>query len=303
MNAMLDRLAIRDACCAVASNSAAEVALVRSLLEREFSQIIGVASDEEWLQFAERDDVAVLVMAFTEAATACGFHHRYVEHRQLAGRRPAQAVILCARADVAIAYELCRAHEIFDYVMFWPVTHDPKRLLLAAHRACDAWQQLARDIHRPSTRLVTSPDSACASAPETAAAPATSRPEPLHEQMVLVVDDDPFQLELVMSVLRSGGVPTTGLTSAFDALALLETGVPGLVLLDVNMPELNGVALLRRLKATPQHTRTPVIMLTAVRDRELVLETLREGAVDYVVKPYSRDTLLRKVRHTLESRP
>jgi DNA-binding response OmpR family regulator len=106
----------------------------------------------------------------------------------------------------------------------------------------------------------------------------------------------------VKSILEPAGVPTITIDSGTAALALLERGVPGLILLDVVMPELDGFAVLRRLRAIRLHTTTPVIMLTALRDRELVLETLRAGAVDYILKPFEHDKLLRKVRRVMSMR-
>jgi CheY-like chemotaxis protein len=217
-------------------------------------------------------------------ALAVEFHDRYLSERR-AGGIAAQAVLLCAREEVEQAYELCRMHRVFDYVMFWPVTHDPRRLPLAAHRACDAHALLAAVG-----------GGAPATAPEAVAAP---EPPRLHDGMVLVVEDDDFQLELALSVLRSANVAAAGINGGAAALAALATGTPGLILLDVDMPDVNGLELLRRLNATQPGIAVPVIMLTAVRDRSQVLEALREGAIDYIAKPYDRDTLLYKVQRVL----
>ncbi len=135
---------MRPASCAVASDSPAEVTLVRSLLENDFSEILTVACEEDWLALAQRNDVAALVLAFRDLAEAKRVHLRYLLAQQHATGNAAQAVMLCSRENVVAAYGLCRNQSISDYVLFWPVTHDPQRLLLVTHRACDAFARLPR---------------------------------------------------------------------------------------------------------------------------------------------------------------
>lgn len=279
----------RNACCAVASDSQAEVTLVHFLLEREFSEILDVPSEVEWPLLAQRHDVAVLLLAFTDITAAANFQQRYARRPERGTGVEAQVVLLCSREDVNAAYELCRNHEIFDYVMFWPVTHDPKRLPLAAHRACDAYESLLRSLP---------PAAQPAGTTETDSSPTlpVALTLPLPNLAVLVVEDDPFQLTLAISVLIASGLRAAGAASAHAALALLETSEPALILLDVDMPDMGGMELLRLLKADPRHANTPVIMLTMMREREMVLEALRDGAADFIVKPFDRDTLLQKIR-------
>jgi CheY-like chemotaxis protein len=266
----------------VASDSPAEVKLVCSLLSHEFTELVAVVSEEEWQVFAQRNDIAVLLLVFTELGAAMHFHGRYIQHRHAAGGIPAQIVMLCATADVGAAYDLCRRHSIFDYVSFWPVTHDPKRLPLAAHRACDAYESLARI-----------PPSA---APATIGEEFPAATIPMPDIAVLVVEDDRFQLAVAISVLISAGLRATGASGGQVALDMLQTSQPALILLDVDMPDMSGLELLRLLKATPRHAGTPVIMLTMMREREMVLEAMRDGAADFIVKPFDRDTLLQKIR-------
>lgn len=106
---------------------------------------------------------------------------------------------------------------------------------------------------------------------------------------VLVVDDEPSILELLKTALSSFGNCTVSATgSAAAALRLLETTeVPfECFLLDIQMPTMNGIELLRRIRAIPQYADTPVIMLTAMSDRKYVEEAFLEGATDYVTKPF-----------------
>jgi CheY-like chemotaxis protein len=99
-----------------------------------------------------------------------------------------------------------------------------------------------------------------------------------------------------LSVLISAGLRATGAAGAQAALAMIETSRPELILLDVDMPDMSGMDLLRLLKRTPRFAAIPVIMLTVSREREMVMEALRDGAADFIVKPFDRDTLLQKIR-------
>ncbi|SDE57545.1 Response regulator receiver domain-containing protein [Ruegeria marina] len=106
---------------------------------------------------------------------------------------------------------------------------------------------------------------------------------------VLVVDDEPSILELLKTALSSfGNCTVTAANSAAGALKILEkTEVPfECFLLDIQMPTMNGIELLRRIRSLPQYSETPVIMLTAMSERKYVEEAFLEGATDYVTKPF-----------------
>jgi len=113
---------------------------------------------------------------------------------------------------------------------------------------------------------------------------------------VLIVDDNPDQLRLLVEVLRSTGYR---LSIAFDGMQGYDraaAGRPDLILLDVRMPRLDGFALCRRLKANPATSHIPVIFLTSSTDISERLTGLRDGGVDYIVKPFSSDEVVARVR-------
>lgn len=106
---------------------------------------------------------------------------------------------------------------------------------------------------------------------------------------VLIVDDEPSILELLKTALDSfGNCKATAASSAASALKLVESAeVPfECFLLDIQMPNMNGIELLRRIRSIPRYSETPVIMLTAMSDRKYVEEAFLEGATDYVTKPF-----------------
>jgi len=116
---------------------------------------------------------------------------------------------------------------------------------------------------------------------------------------ILVVDDDPDILDLVRELLGRAGYRVSGARDGREGLRLFYAAQPDLVILDVNMPELDGWQTLERIRDLSD---APVIMLTA-RDAELEkVRGLKAGADDYVTKPFGRQELLARVDALLRRR-
>jgi diguanylate cyclase (GGDEF)-like protein len=116
---------------------------------------------------------------------------------------------------------------------------------------------------------------------------------------VLVVDDSPPILEIVCEVLADN-YEVLFATGGRDALKQVEAEGPDLILLDVEMPDLDGFAVCEALKASPETALIPVIFLTG-RDRELdEARGLELGAIDYITKPISPPILRARVRNHIE---
>jgi DNA-binding response OmpR family regulator len=119
---------------------------------------------------------------------------------------------------------------------------------------------------------------------------------------VLVVDDEPTILEIVGRYMERAGYETYRAGDGAEALRLAELHDPDLVVLDIMLPEIDGIEVMRRLQERPGG-RTAVILLTAKGEESDRLVGLRHGADDYVVKPFSPaelvarvDAVLRRVR-------
>jgi DNA-binding response OmpR family regulator len=76
---------------------------------------------------------------------------------------------------------------------------------------------------------------------------------------------------------------------------------PDMILMDINLPDLNGVALTRTIKALPRMADVPVLMLTADASREALAKSIEAGAVGYIVKPFTRATLLKNIERFLRT--
>jgi two-component system response regulator ResD len=126
---------------------------------------------------------------------------------------------------------------------------------------------------------------------------------------VLVVDDEPTIVEVVSRYLERAGYATLGAADGSEALRLAEEGDPDLIVLDLMLPGIDGLEVMRRLHERPG-TPVPVILLTARGEESDRLVGLRRGADDYVVKPFSPaeliariDAVLRRVSPPLDEAP
>ncbi len=120
-------------------------------------------------------------------------------------------------------------------------------------------------------------------------------------ERILVVDDEEAIREIVTSMLTSAGHTCRQASSGLEALAILESGEQfELMLSDLMMAELDGIGLLERTKE--QYPDMPVVMVTAVHDISVALAAIRNGAYDYLLKPFEREQLLATVRRAMENR-
>ena len=115
-----------------------------------------------------------------------------------------------------------------------------------------------------------------------------------NRKTILLVDDDMTNLAVGKKAL-SGSYNVLTLNSGMLLLEMLERMKPDLVLLDVNMPEMDGYETLRRLRASMTTAIVPVIFLTARSDKQGVIEGITSGAVDYIIKPFSPPELLARI--------
>ena len=117
---------------------------------------------------------------------------------------------------------------------------------------------------------------------------------------ILVVDDDNAVRQFVRDVLAIGGYTVSEAADGAAALRLATTAPPDLVLCDVNMPGLDGFAMLRAWRASPTHGQVPFIFLTGVSDRAAIRRGMELGADDYLTKPCAPADLLTAVRVRLD---
>jgi len=119
------------------------------------------------------------------------------------------------------------------------------------------------------------------------------------KQVILIVDDTPINLQILVEVLGDE-YEIVFATNGKDALAIAESSQPDLILLDIQMPGMNGYEVFKALKSIPHLEDVSIIFLTAMSQPEDEIAGLKLGAVDYITKPFHPDIVRLRVRNQLE---
>jgi DNA-binding response OmpR family regulator len=117
---------------------------------------------------------------------------------------------------------------------------------------------------------------------------------------IMVVDDNPANLKLLEDMLRQQGHEVLSFPRGRLALAEAARNPPDLILLDINMPEMNGYEVCERLKSTAEGSSIPVIFLSAMTEMQDKVKAFRSGAVDYISKPFQLEEVLARVETHLK---
>jgi two-component system sensor histidine kinase/response regulator len=118
----------------------------------------------------------------------------------------------------------------------------------------------------------------------------------MNGDLVLIVDDNPNNIQVVATIMAEYGYELGIAMNAVEAYKFLEANTPELILLDADMPEVNGFEVCSTLKKDLLYKNIPIIFLTAKNDKEDVVNAFDLGAVDYITKPFNRKELIARVR-------
>ena len=128
---------------------------------------------------------------------------------------------------------------------------------------------------------------------------ATRTSAPTKNRIVVVADDDPDILDMVIYMLTQAGFDAVGVADGVAALATIEANPPALAILDIMMPGMSGIEVLHKIRASETISDLDVILLTArTRDSDVDVG-FAAGASDYVIKPFSPRELLKRVNGVL----
>lgn len=120
---------------------------------------------------------------------------------------------------------------------------------------------------------------------------------------VMVVDDSSTMRKIITNVLVQIGIPLEDIGNAqdgIDALGKLKSTKYDLVLTDWNMPKMDGLSLVKNLRHLPKYQTTPILMITTEGGKTEVIEALKSGINNYIVKPFNAETLKQKLEPILK---
>lgn len=339
----------------------------------------------------ERVKPQVLVLAFKSVEACERFYLGLYRRSEVIQSLPHRTLLLCDKETVRRAFELCMQDVFDDYVLFWPLVHDAKRLAMSVHLALCALdqelalaplselaslarraealeEQLAQQVklgrlHARNAQttarlaqesvsramgglseriLATGLEDALtvrdASKVEQAfdrlqseavmptledvvqavqpvrdwvdtitselSEPMQATRDMVHRAkssrpQLLVVDDDEYMRRILKQVLIGAQYEVEAVGTAADAQRFLAKNRPDLILMDFLLPDSNGILLTRELRGSQWNVDVPVIMLTGRTEKQVIVESRKAGAVDFVAKPFNRDILLKKVAQHL----
>ncbi|MGK7920844.1 MAG: diguanylate cyclase [Trichodesmium sp.] len=116
---------------------------------------------------------------------------------------------------------------------------------------------------------------------------------------ILAVDDISTNLKLLRVILEPLGYSLTFAKGGYQAIERVKASKPDLILLDLMMPEMNGLEVCKQLKSDPEYADIPIIFLTASNEQEHIIDAFASGAVDYISKPFKPPELFARIRNHL----
>jgi CheY-like chemotaxis protein len=119
---------------------------------------------------------------------------------------------------------------------------------------------------------------------------------------ILIVDDEPFNVDYLEQELEDLGHETLSVSNGAEALKLIDSDAPDLVLLDIMMPEIDGFQVLEQIKSREATRDIPVIMISALDDMPSVVKCIELGAEDYLTKPFDPVLLKSRIGASLEKK-
>jgi twitching motility two-component system response regulator PilH len=119
--------------------------------------------------------------------------------------------------------------------------------------------------------------------------------------LILIVDDSPTELHVMQKALEKHGFRTAAAVDGAEGVRMAREICPDLIFMDIVMPGMNGYQATRQLTSDPRTSAIPIVMVTSKGQETDRIWGLRQGAVDYMVKPVSPDQLVAKAEATLSA--
>ena len=266
----------------------------------------------------------VVVVSFDTLSKAQAYALRLYRLSESVHAYPHRNVLVCTDGEAADAFELCREGSFDDYVTY-AKPHDGMRIsmsvLHAARQLKEAPQngpsnlelishvqrlgamQAALDGHEEPAGSATADQPTLKSklVPHLSGLQALSEKVQRIQTRVMLVDDDEFARKLTTHALRGSPYELICAPDGTAALALLRRVRPDLILMDIGLPDIDGVALTQKLKSASHLADIPVLMLSGDARRQTVDSSMSAGAAGFLVKPFTPQGLLDKLDRFLST--
>lgn len=119
------------------------------------------------------------------------------------------------------------------------------------------------------------------------------------KKKILIVDDEVQIVNVITRLLSEAGYEVRKASGGKEAIEKIAEEQPDLVLLDINMPDMDGFEICRKLRSDPANDSLPIIMLTGKEEPSNIVRALEAGADDYVFKPSGKEELFKKIKSSL----
>ena len=319
--------AIASARVLVATDNANDANQILRQLRNDIAHVRASTDSEKAVEDFEDYRPDVLVLAFDCLDKAQSYYLGLYRLGKALHQHPHRTVILCNKDEVRAVFELCKKEFFDDYVLYWPHTHDGPRLAMSIWMACREMVAMRAETPGPAELLAHARhlgeleqtlDRGLA-AGASSAEPANAWARKLRDQIqpslagtrafadkarqlrpiVMVVEDDEFARQLVAGTLDVQKYDVLFVGDGRAALSQLRRVRPDVILMDIRLPGMDGVEVTARLKATPQLSEIPVVMMTGDARRETLVNSVEAGASAFVVKPFTRESLVAKLEKVL----
>jgi len=271
----------------IVADSEDESKVVSVLLEKMYANIkISLIPESYILDFDEWQP-EIVILAFKKIESTIRFCMLLKQlSKTLHDHNRHKIISLCQYQDIDLAYKLCRANKLYDYVPFWPMAHDNNRLLMSV---INSLKLVSMEINQ--NEQVVNFDGILNNKE-------SKDVEKL--PLVMLVDDEKFQHKIVGHYLNEINCKIESVYSALDTISKLKECMPKLILMDVVMPDISGIDLIYKIKDTFGDFKIPIVMVTGNSDADVVQQSIEAGAAGFLVKPFSKKTFEDKVLNYLQ---
>jgi len=282
-----------DARVLVGSDNADDLASIAEILAGDFGDVRTSGAAAQAAQDFEALRPHVVVLGFDGVEKAQRWLLALHRSSRTANEHRHRTLLLCTKAELHAAVELCRQGRFDDYVLHWPMSHDGSRLAMSVRAA-------AREaLGEPRGEALRAWVDAASEGEDPADADEAPHADPRGPRRIMVVDDDEVARVLIAEALANQPYELVFAEDGAAALGVLRHTRPDLILMDIRLPDMDGVVLTSRLKALPQLASIPVLMLTGEARRETLESSVTAGASGFIVKPFSPAALVARLDRCL----